>query len=43
MDYENKFQQMVDSTYQSSAAQGNTMLRSKMEDRMRRILKKTSG
>ena len=39
-DYENKFQQLVDSQYKSSAAQGNSVLRESVEQRMRRIMKK---
>ena len=39
-DYENKFQMLVDSQAQASTAQGNSVARSNIEDRMRRIMKK---
>ena len=39
-DYENKFQKLVDTQATSSTAQGNTVVRANIEDRMRRIMKK---
>ena len=39
-DYENKFQQLVTSQLQSSSASGDTVLRSNVEDRLRRLMKK---
>ncbi len=39
-DYENKFQSFVDSQFRSSTSQGASVMRSNIEDRMRRLMKK---
>ncbi len=39
-DYDNKFQSFVDAQFRSSSAQGASVMRSNIEDRMRRLMKK---